>query len=205
MAVSADRPEFDDAARPGCARARPHAVLVPASAITARAIEHWQHLAANASEPNPFHEPWFLLPALREFASDDSARLFLLWQGEPGASELIGLLPLASQRRYGRWPVPHIQNWLHPNCFLGTPLVRAGSEALFWEHLLPALEASDWPGFLHLNGLGRDGPVERALREFCAGSGRSLAVVQQLHRALQIRHHRLGGWGGLGGLGGGGV
>src|SRR5512147_2207741 len=31
----------------------------------------WERLVARAAEPNPFFEPWFLLPALRQWGGTD--------------------------------------------------------------------------------------------------------------------------------------
>src|SRR6202171_4446139 len=54
-------------------------------ALTARTIsdwtelegfqEAWQELAATSAEPNPFYEPWMLLPALRAFARSEERRV----------------------------------------------------------------------------------------------------------------------------------
>ena len=43
----------------------PHAVLRDWKQITGADLAAWQALALRAAEPNPFFEPWYLMPALR--------------------------------------------------------------------------------------------------------------------------------------------
>ena len=144
-------------------------------------IDRWDLLARHASEPNPFLEPWYLLPALRALDPHGSARIFLLEQGD----EIIGLIPLATQRRYYGRPIPHLAGWYHPNAFLGTPLVAVGHEARFWRALLTWLDANPAGSlFFHLADLGLDGPVYAALVEVAASDTRLGAIVHREERAL---------------------
>ena len=160
------------------------AVFHPVADIDANLVEAWSDLAREASEPNAFYEQWFLRPGLSQFDHQAELRLFLLWAGEPFHSRLLGLLPLGPVSRFGRWPVPHVQNWMHHNCFLGTPLVRSGYERPFWEQLLDAVDDSDWPGFLHINGMTIGGPLDQALRAVCGAQKRRCDLVQSEARAL---------------------
>lgn len=173
-----------DRYRDGQSPSESRAVFHPVAAIDANLVEAWSELAGQASEPNIFYEQWFLRPGLAQFDHHPDLRLFLLWAGEPGHSQLLGLLPLGPESRFGRWPVPHVQNWMHHNCFLGTPLVREGFETLFWEQLLAALDAGDWPGFLHINGMTIGGPLDSALRALCGDQKRRCDLVHSEARAL---------------------
>jgi hypothetical protein len=144
-------------------------------------ISAWDDLATHAAEPNIFSESWFLRPALEQFDAMDKVRLFTLWDGD----QLCGLMPLATLPRYGRWPIPHVQNWLHHNAFLGSPLVRKGYADCFWRELLTCLDTD--PGqalFFHINGLTIGGEVARALEVICDAQRRRCALVQQTDRAL---------------------
>ena len=161
-----------------------HAGFHPVSAIDAHLTAAWSGLAREASEPNVFYEHWFLRPGLAQFAPDAGLRLFLLWAGEAFHSPLLGLLPLGPASHFGRWPVAHVQNWMHHNCFLGTPLVRRGHEQDFWEQLLVALDESDWPGFLHINGITIGGPLDQAMRAVCGRQKRRCDLVHSEARAL---------------------
>tara|TARA_R110000796_G_scaffold205698_4_gene321716 strand:+ start:19580 stop:20797 length:1218 start_codon:yes stop_codon:yes gene_type:complete len=168
----------------GLSEPEARAIFHPVAAIDANLVAAWSELASQASEPNIFYEHWFLIPALAQFDHHPDMKLFLLWAGEPGQSQLLGLLPLGPDNRFGRWPVPYVQNWLHYNCFLGTPLVRKGFEMEFWEQLLDALDAGDWPGFLHINGMTIGGPLDQSLRTVCSGQKRSCDLVHSQARAL---------------------
>ena len=88
----------------------------------------WTALAAVASEPNAFAEHWFVAASLRALAGDADVRLLEVRRGE----RLIGLLPVAVDKGYARLPVRIVQNWVHDQMFLGTPLVAAGEERAFW-------------------------------------------------------------------------
>jgi CelD/BcsL family acetyltransferase involved in cellulose biosynthesis len=150
--------------------------------LDARFIAAWDDLAADSLEPNAFAESWFLRSALEQFDAAERVQLFCLWDDD----RLCGLMPLSVQPRYGRWPMPHVQNWLHHNAFLGTPLVRAGYEEAFWLTLLASIDAD--PGqalFLHLNGLVEDGELVGALKKLC--QERRCAVVHRTKRAFLER------------------
>ena len=126
----------------------------------AAAQSRWEQLAACASEPNPFFEPWYLLPSLT--ALDPAGRVELLVVEAGG--EWLGLLPLARRANYYRYPVPHLQGWLHANAFLGAPLVTRGREAEVWQALLEHADREARAGlFLHLPGLPLGGPLLGAL------------------------------------------
>ncbi len=147
----------------------------------APAIAQWQALADHASEPNPFFEAWYLLPALR--ALDPGHRVLLFTLEIDG--QLAGLVPLAREARYYRWPIPHLRGWAHPNCFLGAPLVRKGAEAAFWRALLAwADDNAQLALFLHLGPIPLDGPLRHALDAVLAEHRRLSGVVHREDRAL---------------------
>lgn len=141
----------------------------------------WEALADRASEPNPFHESWYLIPALR--ALQPKGRVGLLRVMADDA--LIGVLPVLGERRYYGRPIPHLCGWIHGNSFAGTPLVAPGMEQPFWRALL------DWADhrtghalFLHLAALPLDGPLYPALQAVVAEQGRAAGLVFREHRAM---------------------
>ena len=141
----------------------------------------WDSLSAATSEPNPFLESWYLLPALRALDPGHEA-LFLRFHHD-GA--LAGMLPLVREKRYYRWPFPHLRNWVHANCFLGAPLVIAGLEAEFWRALLAWADAHAGTAlFLHLGAMPLTGPVDAGLRQVLAEQGREAGVVFSEDRAM---------------------
>ena len=142
----------------------------------------WERLAREASEPNVFAERWFAAAGIHHLLPDGS-----LWMlgVRGGGSDLIGLLPVRIERRYGRTPIAHVQNWSHHQSFLGTPLVRRGEEEAFWTEVLKALDAAQWArGFFHMTGLVEDGPVHHGLIEAAAALGRPCPIVHHSRRAL---------------------
>lgn len=143
----------------------------------------WQALAESASTPNPFFEPWYLIPSLEAFDPQGTKRLLTVEIG----GELAALMPLTRPRRYGRWPLPHLASWLHPNAFLGVPLVRAGCERVFWQALLQwADEAAtrEQAQFLHLPAMPLEQPLTAALFELSELQGRKSALVMRERRAM---------------------
>ncbi|MEO7169372.1 MAG: GNAT family N-acetyltransferase [Sphingomonas sp.] len=145
-------------------------------AITPALAAEWDDLAADAAEPNAFTQRWFV--AASTPLADASVRLLAVREG----GELIGLLPLAQSRRYGRLPVRHVQNWQHFHSFLGGPLLRHSREVAAWTALLAALDTDPHArGLLHLTGLVEYGSVHTAL---LAAANRPCDTVHRIERAL---------------------
>lgn len=154
--------------------------IVP-DAIDSDLIGRWQVLENSASLANPFYEHWILPASIRLFARGGDTRLFTCWDG----GELIGLMPIGTQPKYSRWPMPHWRNWLHPNAFLGVPLVFSGKEYAFWDSFLNALDTQPGlHGFLHLQTFPLGNPVSQALQQVCKTHGRSCDTVLSEDRAL---------------------
>ncbi|MFT4057436.1 MAG: GNAT family N-acetyltransferase [Novosphingobium sp.] len=144
-------------------------------------VEAWDHLARNASEPNPFFESWYLLPSLRHLPETDRVTILRFEQH----GRLAGLLPIAHPRRYYRWPMPHVSSWLHANCFCGVPLVTKGAEVPFWQAVLRWADTR--PGaalFMHLRGMVLGGPLHAALDAVAAQDTRQVEVVHREARAM---------------------
>lgn len=162
-------------------RAVPAAVsadFLPLGLIDPAFAADWDDLAADASEPNAFMERWFVSAGAEHLPPNRDGRLLAIRDG----GRLIGLLPLATEPRYGRLPIAHVENWLHYHCFLGGPLLRRGHEHAAWTAILEALDADPQSaGFLHLTGLVENGPVHRAL---LAAANRPCDTVHRIERAL---------------------
>lgn len=142
-----------------------HAVLVLRSAdelVAHRAA--WEALAASAVEPNPFYEPWMLLPALREFGAGRDIEFVLVYgysDAVPGIEPVLcGFFPLERRRRIAGLPIRHRVGWRHDYCFSGVPLVRLGRERAVVAAFLDAMEGRRDGG-----GIVRFGqwPADRAL------------------------------------------
>ena len=135
-------------------------------------------LAQDAVEPNVFHEPWLLLPALHAFAPP-ALSVALVWRDD---GRLAALFPF---RRYPRsgWTPARLGLWHHLYSFLGTPLVNRDRPEEAVAALLASVERGDAPArCLELGTITADGPFSRALAR--ALDGRS-GWTQ--HRDLQRR------------------
>ena len=147
----------------------------------AAACQRWDALALSVAEPNPFFESWYLLPALRRFDPAGKVEILRFERG----GELVGLVPVERAWRYGRWPVPHLRVWLHPNCFTGSPLVAKGHERAFWAAFLAWADDNCGPAlFAHIAQLPLDGMLVSALFGESQRESRRAALVHREERAL---------------------
>jgi CelD/BcsL family acetyltransferase involved in cellulose biosynthesis len=141
----------------------------------------WRALADDASEPTAFCEEWFLRPALRHLQNGADIRLL---EARDHCGILIGLIPLTLHDRYGRMPVRHVRNWMHFQCFMGSPLIRRGEEMPFWLAIIGWLDANDWAkGLFTLSGILEDGPIHNGLAQAAQRLGRPCPTVHRYTRA----------------------
>lgn len=144
-------------------------------------VAKWHALAQAATQPNPFFESWYLLPSLRALDPAGRVELLVLENGE----RLLGLMPISRPARYYGYPMPHLANWVHDNCFCGQPLVAPGSESAFCRALLRWADGHAGLGlFLHLRQMPGDGPLHAALKAELARQQRPAATVLAEERAL---------------------
>ena len=125
--------------------------------MLAALVRPWEELAANALEPNPFYEPWILLPALRA-RGDANFECVTVWQD----GTLIGLFPFERRLSFRRLPVATLTSWRHSAYLLCTPLVRRDAA-------IPAVRAlMEWAvneaSLLELLYVPANGPFDDALR-----------------------------------------
>lgn len=144
-------------------------------------LSQWNELVACAAEPNPFFEPWYLLPSLENFAKPDEAPIFASFDG----ARLTGIFPLTSSHSYYKYPVPHQAGWTHDNMFCGAPLAAKGHEHAFWQSLLDHIDQSAGRSlFFHVSALPAEGPMAHALSDVCDAQSRTAAVVHSHSRAM---------------------
>lgn len=156
-------------------------------------IDAWRELSEAALEPNPFHDPDFVLPAAQELRPRNLGVLAVR-----DDSDWLCCLPVVRTRGWRRIPLKGLVTWKNLYCFLGTPLVRAGSE----EGLGPLLEEGRRHGgsFLGLDLMSGDGPLRAALERAGAGprpielGGWERATLkrrpEQTYLALSAKHRR---------------
>lgn len=141
-------------------------------------------LAAEATEPNPFFEGWYLRRTL-EFLSTDGLQLLAV---RNAADELICVLPLTFRRQFKRLPYRTLRSWIHAFAFLAAPLVHR-------EHVQEAIDAIlDWfcdsgaaADVIELVNIRMDGEVAAALDTAMARRPQLLSRRTRWTRAM----HRL--------------
>lgn len=154
------------------------------TALSETLIRECSGLAANASEPNMFNEAWFLGPSLQYLRGDKEIYLI---EARSQDGQLCGIMPLFINANYGRMPIGHVANWMHYQCFMGTPLVRAGDEIAFWHALLMHLDECDWArGLVSISGLLEGGVIHNALIAAAQHLNRPCPVVHRYERAALI-------------------
>lgn len=158
--------------------------LLDASAASSpNFVAAWQDLANHACEPNPFYEPWYLLPSID--AIGDIVAIAALYDGDL----LVGIMPMERSKHYYGYPVPHLASWVHANTFCGAPLVRRGYEQRFWRALFARAERKLGTSlFLHLALLPDGGPAHAALEAVLAEQARTSVKVMAQRRALLASH-----------------
>lgn len=156
-------------------------------AHTAAELRAWtdahERLARSAAEPNVFHEPWMLAPALEHLSGAE-----VIVVGVRDRHGLAGVFPLAPGDRVARLPVAHTAIWRHRLCFSSTPLVRADVVRETWAALFAWLGERPEGRVLRVEGLSTEGPVAAAMRAVAA---QMMAPVreQDVHtRAFLARH-----------------
>ena len=155
-------------------------------------VPAWRELAVAATTPNPFWEPWMLLPALAHLRDGgDAADVDVVVveqhdRARPGSAKVLcALAPFERVRRWRGLPVEARVLWRYRHCYLGTPLVRAGCEQKAVAALL------DWGAgaapLLELRGIAADGGLHQALVAELHTSGLESSVSGRHLRALLRR------------------
>jgi CelD/BcsL family acetyltransferase involved in cellulose biosynthesis len=147
----------------------------------------WQELAAEALEPNVFHEPWMLLPALRSYGAGQDLRFVLVFvPGDPptGPAVLAGFFPLELKRAYRGIPVSTLSLWRYPHCFLGTPLIRKRRAEECLDAFFEWVAANSPASLLGLGRVSGEGQFHRLLLSQIARRRMFTFVAESYLRAL---------------------
>ncbi len=153
-------------------------------------LEHdqgmWTELGRQAAEPNSFYEPWFFLPAVRAFAEPAAPwRIIVLEQTVKNKTHWAGFFPF--QVAGARWqPMGRqLKLWQHDNCFLTTPLIRAGQEHDVLHQLLAHLKNDrSFPSLMHWPLATSGGPIGQALIDIVRRETLSVHAIEIYNRAL---------------------
>ncbi len=147
-------------------------------------IQAWEDLAVEALEPNPFYEPWMLLPALGGLAKGSDVRVVLVLTEDQGEPVLCGVFPLERRDRYKGLPVAAFSLWRHIYCALCTPLIRRDCARECLDAFLDWLDSERGCSLMDFNLVSGEGPFHKLLNECLAARGRSSLVNECQSRAV---------------------
>jgi len=158
-------------------------VVLRGAKAMAEVVPAWEDLAANALEPNPFHEPWLLLPALELLGGHDAGLLTVWSSGKLGA-----VLPVR-QAKARTFPLRTLSAWRHPHSMVCTPLVRSGGAGV--ESLRALLQwlarGGEGAGALELPQVPAGGAFHAALADALNAEGLAAVTTASYSRALLRR------------------
>lgn len=139
----------------------------------------WQALADAAVEPNPFYEPWMVLPALRHL--DGPRPHFAFIWGRDAATNtgrvLCGVIPFVVERRR------RVALWRYPHCDLSAPLLRPGVPRETLSAFFAWLEQGQGR-LLRLDQIPAEGPFSQALLDVVRHRGWSAWQAEAHTRAV---------------------
>lgn len=149
-------------------------------------VQAWEDLAVEALEPNPFYEPWMLIPALRTLATGKDLRIVLVLTVKEGKPFLCGVFPLEKKRRYKRLPVAAFSLWQHIYCPLCTPLIRASCARECMDAFLDWLASERECALMDFNLVSGDGPFHQLLIE-CLIAREASSIEGESHDRAVLR------------------
>ena len=149
----------------------------------------WEELAAEVIEPNPFYEPWMLMPALRSFGEGKNIRLVLIFtvnEARPfGPPLLCGLFPLEMEHSYKGIPARVFSLWKHRYCCLCTPLIRTSFAAECLDAFFDWLASNpEGCSLMEFKRVGGDGPFHRLLVSHIGESDKLFFISEFYTRAV---------------------
>lgn len=162
--------------------------LLEPTELTEKDRAAWIALGERTTEPNPFFESAFLLPAIACLGEPDVA---ILAVRDP-VGEWRACLPVRSSRAWRRVPLRGLVTWRHPYGFLGTPLVARNSLEPAARTLLARLLDRPGGSFAGLDLLAAEGPVTAAITEAAADSEVSPIVYADFARGA-LQHGSMNG------------
>jgi CelD/BcsL family acetyltransferase involved in cellulose biosynthesis len=143
----------------------------------------WEDLSVHAMEPNPFYEPFMLLPALDVFGRQSALQFVFIYTARRGHRVLLALLPMERASRYRGLPLAHSRLWMHRHCYLCTPLIRRGQARRCLSGYLDWLSTHDTGAVIEWRNVNGDGAFLTAFDEVLADTHHAY-VPYEFKRAL---------------------
>src|SRR5688500_13407566 len=165
--------------------------LADAAALVALRSD-WEDLAREAIEPNPFYEPFMLLPAIESYAANAGVSFLCVFAPHPthqlGQRRLVALLPI-EQHRSRLLPLLRVSAfWKYPFCYLSHPLLRRGYEGPAWARICDWFEKSGArTGIIKCEHVPSEGRFHQLLVDELGRRRWTSVVVDSFTRALLLR------------------
>jgi len=155
--------------------------------VANKLADGWHDLATHAIDKNIFTFPWFVIPSI-PLLEKKKSNIITIYQGDL----LIGLFLFCEDQGYAKLPMSFYRTALHPDQFLGTPLVRKGYADQFAAGLCNWISsAPPHIQFLLMTLASADSPIIRALHAKVQASQHSLIEVERFERAaIRPRAHK---------------
>lgn len=145
--------------------------LVSVQSLREAELDAWHELAEQATEPNPFFEPGFVVPAVESL---DAANPYLLVHERNGS--WAGCVPVDVTRLLGKRLA--LSTWKHSYAYVGTPLVADGCVDDFARALADRLAGWRHDRYMTLRR-AVDGTVVKAIRSAVHESTAVDVIVEQ--------------------------
>jgi hypothetical protein len=143
------------------------------------------NLAMRALEPNVFNESLMFIPALQ--LVDVNVPLWIVCARDT-AGVLQGVVPLVLEPLRRGFPTRVLRNWVHRYCFLGTPILDAGSAHQVLQELAAWMASGAAPaGGIQWVKVSWDGPFGQVVRQTFDQSHSWIVDVSTKRRAILER------------------
>lgn len=159
--------------------------LLRLSDVDADLTEKWKRLADHAIEPNPYHDPRFLVTSARHRDDARALRIGVVEHGSDLRALLaFGIEPAVVGNRLRAMSTrgPFMQQVGD----LRHPLLARENAVQSWEYLLTGLHDSALPGFLQLENFPGDGPLSSSLYD--AARNLRIPVVERERDSRALAH-----------------
>jgi hypothetical protein len=160
--------------------------MLPLIEVDGDLIEKWKQLADAAVEPNPYHDPRFLIASARQRADAGGLQLALV----EGAADLLGVLAFSVTNAFSRTTVRALSSrgpFMDQIGDIRHPLISPSAPIETWMCLLGGLRGSNLPGMLLLENFPGDGPLASSLDEAVARLGIPVLERARDERAVALR------------------
>ena len=154
------------------------------SDLAATDRECWAELTRRAASSNIFVHDWFMDAALASAGKSERPELLIVATND---GRWLGVLPLISEKRYGRWPLRTWKLWSATNQFLLTPLVLPQYADAFWKAALRHLDTSGTGhAAFYCRLLATKDEIDQALIARCEAESRPLYILDTYDRAARL-------------------